>query len=286
MPDINEIKKIVVPIAYSYGVKRLYLFGSYAKGTASEKSDLVTTAGILCTQYYGLKNNIWALFIPYGMSVWHMFILRGSFREIPEELIESARLDGASHGKIFMRIAIPLARAGLLTVSLFNIFGLWNDFFLPQWLITDSAYQTLQKILYSMLSNAQQLLHNSEMSAYFDHITLPAETAKMAVTVLGGCGKQENTKPASDSGDESASSADMEEGEDEQANKPQEEADKGSTEPVSLRIVVYGDAGSRNVEFFKNEFHDKVLADTNIDMKVDLVPWGGGSDMRSCHCHH
>ncbi len=139
---------------------------------------------ILCTQYYGLKNNIWALFIPYGMSVWHMFILRGSFREIPEELIESARLDGASHGKIFTHIAIPLARAGLLTVSLFNIFGLWNDFFLPQWLITDSAYQTLQKILYSMLSNAQQLLHNSEMSAYFDHITLPAETAKMAVAVL------------------------------------------------------------------------------------------------------
>ena len=40
MPDINEIKRIVVPIAYSYGVKRLYLFGSYAKGTASEKSDV------------------------------------------------------------------------------------------------------------------------------------------------------------------------------------------------------------------------------------------------------
>ena len=40
MPDINEIKKIVVPIAYSYGVNRLYLFGSYAKGTANEKSDI------------------------------------------------------------------------------------------------------------------------------------------------------------------------------------------------------------------------------------------------------
>lgn len=40
MLDINEIKEIVVPIAYSYGVKRLYLFGSYAKGTASEKSDI------------------------------------------------------------------------------------------------------------------------------------------------------------------------------------------------------------------------------------------------------
>ena len=40
MTDISEIKKIVVPIACSYGVKRLYLFGSYAKGTANEKSDV------------------------------------------------------------------------------------------------------------------------------------------------------------------------------------------------------------------------------------------------------
>ena len=40
MLDINEIKKIIIPIAYSYGVKRLYLFGSYAKGTANEKSDI------------------------------------------------------------------------------------------------------------------------------------------------------------------------------------------------------------------------------------------------------
>ena len=40
MTDISEIKKIVVPIACSYGVKRLYLFGSYAKGTASEDSDV------------------------------------------------------------------------------------------------------------------------------------------------------------------------------------------------------------------------------------------------------
>ncbi len=40
MPDISEIQKAVIPIAHSYGVKRLYLFGSYAKGTANEKSDV------------------------------------------------------------------------------------------------------------------------------------------------------------------------------------------------------------------------------------------------------
>ena len=74
-----------------------------------------------------------------------------------------------------------------MTVSLFNIFGLWNDFFLPQWLITDSKYTTVQKMLYSMLSNVATLLNSSSSTAtmaLLEHITLPANTAKMAVTVL------------------------------------------------------------------------------------------------------
>ena len=113
-----------------------------------------------------------------------MFILRSSFRGIPGEVIESAKLDGASNSRIFATIAIPLARAGILTVSLFTVFGLWNDFYLPQWLTTKSELQTLQKILYNMLSNVQQLLHNSEMSSYLDKVTLPTQTAKMAVAVM------------------------------------------------------------------------------------------------------
>lgn len=139
---------------------------------------------ILCTQNYGLKNNLFALFIPYGMSVWNMFILRGNFRQVPEELVESAKLDGASHAQIFVRISIPLARAGIVTVSLFNVLSYWNDFYLPQWLITDSKYQTMQKLLYNMLSNAQALLQNSELQNLLGKVTPPTETAKMAVAVL------------------------------------------------------------------------------------------------------
>ncbi len=139
---------------------------------------------ILCTQYYGLKNNLFALFIPYGMSVWNMFILRGNFRQIPDELIESAKLDGASHGQIFTRISIPLARAGIVTVALFNVLAFWNDFYLPKWLITNSDYYTLQIILYNMLSNAQALLKNSELSELSQKVKIPTETAKMAVAVM------------------------------------------------------------------------------------------------------
>ena len=92
--------------------------------------------------------------------------------------------DGASHAQIFFRISIPLARSGIVTVALFNILTFWNDFYLPQWLISDSDYMTLQKMLYGMLSNAQALLKNSELSDVFSKITLPTETAKMAVAVM------------------------------------------------------------------------------------------------------
>ncbi|MGI6635468.1 MAG: carbohydrate ABC transporter permease [Christensenellales bacterium] len=139
---------------------------------------------ILCTQHYGLRNNLYALFIPYGMSVWNMFILRGNFRQIPEPLFESAKLDGASDAQIFVKISIPLARAGIITISLFNVLGFWNDFFLPKWLITESSMQTLQLLLYNMLSNAQALLRNSELSDLASKVVIPTQTAKMAVAVM------------------------------------------------------------------------------------------------------
>lgn len=139
---------------------------------------------ILCTQYYGLKNNIWALFIPYGMNVWNMFILRGNFRQVPPEILESAKIDGASNRQVFTRIAIPLAKSGIVTVALFNILTFWNDFYLSKWLITDSDYYTLQMILYNMLSNTQALLRDSSLSATLQNVVLPTETAKMAVAVM------------------------------------------------------------------------------------------------------
>lgn len=139
---------------------------------------------ILCTQYYGLKNNFWALFIPYGMSVWNMFILRGGFRGVPVELIEAAKLDGASHFKTFYMVSVPLARSSIVTIALFQVLGFWNDFHLPQWLIQKNSMYTLQKLLYNMLSNSLALLRDSELSNVMEKIEIPTETAKMAVAVM------------------------------------------------------------------------------------------------------
>ncbi len=187
---LGTIYSVTIVTCFAYSVtqkKEVFRFTralSFMAWFATIFSGGVLPWYILCTQNYGLRNNIWALFIPYGMNAFNMFIIRGDFRRIPEEMFESAKLDGASHGQIFTRIAIPLARSSITTVALFEILTFWNDFYLPQWLITDSDYNTIQKLLYGMLSNVTALLKNSELSSVFAHMTLPTETAKMAVAVM------------------------------------------------------------------------------------------------------
>lgn len=138
---------------------------------------------ILCTKYYGLQNNLWALFVPYGMNVFNMFILRNTFKSIPHELYEAARIDGASNGKIFVQIALPLAKVGMATVGLFTAIGLWNDYYLSLYLISQQKMYTLQRLLYQMTSNLQSL-YSGLTASTTTHFVPPQNTAKMAVMVL------------------------------------------------------------------------------------------------------
>lgn len=139
---------------------------------------------ILCTKYYGLQNNIWALILPYGMNVFYMFVLKSNFKAIPEELIEAAKIDGASDVRIFFTIALPLAKVGLVSVILFMALQYWNDFYLSLYLITNTELYNLQKLLYNMMANVSALLKSSTLQSAKDHIVLPSNTARMAMTMF------------------------------------------------------------------------------------------------------
>lgn len=139
---------------------------------------------ILTTQYYHLYNNIFALFIPSGLSVFNMFVVRNSFRAVPRELIEAATIDGASNFQIFTRIAIPLAKVGMVTIGLFTALGYWNDFSLSLYLITNSELYPVQKMLYSMMCNISFLTAGGVDASVVSNVVLPNNTAKMVLTVL------------------------------------------------------------------------------------------------------
>lgn len=139
---------------------------------------------ILCTKYYGLQNNIWALILPYGMNVFYMFVLKSNFKAVPEELMEAAKIDGASDTRVFFSISLPLAKVGLVSVILFMALQYWNDFYLSLYLVTKTDLYTLQKLLYNMMANISALLTNSTLQSAKDHIVLPSNTARMAMTVF------------------------------------------------------------------------------------------------------
>ncbi|MEK3772261.1 carbohydrate ABC transporter permease [Paenibacillus sp. FSL R5-0887] len=138
---------------------------------------------LVTTQFFGLKDSLAALILPYSINVFNMYLLRNFFKSIPHELLESAQIDGAGHGRIFMQMMLPLAKPGLVTISLFYALQYWNDFYLPLMLNNNPELYTMQYILYKMMANIQYLAANPS-GTMAGHVILPSQTIKMAITCI------------------------------------------------------------------------------------------------------
>lgn len=80
---------------------------------------------------FGLIRTLWPQIIPFMHNAFGVFLLRQYFMQVPEELIESARLDNASEWNILSRIMVPMAKPALATIALLSFVGHWNDYFWP-----------------------------------------------------------------------------------------------------------------------------------------------------------
>ena len=89
-----------------------------------------------------LKGTLWGLILPGLSGIYGMFLMKQFFAGIPKSLIESAKMDGASHFHIYWKIVLPLGKNALMLAGLFSFLGGWNDL---QWaqLIVGSADQKL-----------------------------------------------------------------------------------------------------------------------------------------------
>lgn len=84
----------------------------------------------LIVRQTGLINNMWALFIPGGVAVGNMIIVRNFFdNSIPREVVEAAEIDGASKWMTFLRIVVPLSRPIMAVMVVFSMVAYWNDWF-------------------------------------------------------------------------------------------------------------------------------------------------------------
>ena len=115
-------------------------------------------------RFLGLKNTIWALILPMCVSSFHIIILRTFFKtSVPDAIIESAKIDGASEWRLFLRIVLPISLPGIATIGLFLTLGYWNDWFNAMLYIDEPNLIPLQYLLIR-LENSMEFLANNATS--------------------------------------------------------------------------------------------------------------------------
>ncbi|WP_027092804.1 carbohydrate ABC transporter permease [Cohnella thermotolerans] len=143
---------------------------------------------LVYTQYFDMKNTIWALIVPnLLMSGFNILLMRTFFlTSVPDAVIESAGLDGAGQFRTFVSIVLPLSTPILATVGLFQGIGYWNDWFNGVIFITNPAYFSIQNILNRILMDIQ-FLSSSNMSSHVGDAmsSIPGTTVRMAIAVIG-----------------------------------------------------------------------------------------------------
>ncbi|WP_062108946.1 carbohydrate ABC transporter permease [Bacillus niameyensis] len=142
---------------------------------------------IVATQFLHIKDTIWALILPLSMNAFYIIIMRTFFiRSVPESILESARIDGASEWRTFFQIVFPLSLPGIATIALFSTLGYWNDWFNALLYIENPNLVPLQSLLMKIEANLEYMRQNVEISqmqsSLFD--TIPADAAKMAMVVI------------------------------------------------------------------------------------------------------
>lgn len=104
-------------------------------------------------QEFGLLNTLAALILSGAVSGFSILLMRNFFQSIPMDMLDAAQIDGAGHFRCFWRIFMPLSKAGLATVTLFEFVGRWNNLLTTLLLINNSSKNTLQVALYGLVAH-------------------------------------------------------------------------------------------------------------------------------------
>ena len=167
----------------TYRYKRilsLYIFFGMLFSGGMVASYIWTTNGL------HLKNSFWVLILPYTASVWNILLMKGYMSSIPDEMIESAKVDGAKEIMIFTKIVVPVPKPAIATLSLLYALQYWNDWMLPMLYIDDAHLVNLQYMLQKILKNMEYL--NSADAIQYGGATvgqnIPTLGMRMAMCLL------------------------------------------------------------------------------------------------------
>lgn len=145
---------------------------------------------IVNTRYLNLGNTIWIYILPHLANAFHIIIIRTFFQELPNDIVESAKIDGAREIRIFFQMIIPLSKPVIATIALLTLLGRWNDWNTSLIYIKSKNLYSLQYLLQKTLMEAQfikDMATNSPVVGidFSDSSSnIPTETIKFAMCIV------------------------------------------------------------------------------------------------------
>ncbi|GGF60225.1 sugar ABC transporter permease [Paenibacillus albidus] len=140
---------------------------------------------ILMTRYLNLMDTYTVLIFPGLMTPFLIILMKNFIRSaVPEEVFESAKIDGANDFKIYYRIVLQLSMPGIATVGLFLALAYWNDWFLSSLFINDQNMYQLQFYLYNIINSIQFISQMGAGTGISLGTDLPTESTKMAMAII------------------------------------------------------------------------------------------------------
>ncbi|MFI6036152.1 carbohydrate ABC transporter permease [Streptomyces sp. NPDC051315] len=163
---IISILVTLVGTLFSMTVSVLCAYGLSRSGSLGHRWILMTllatmffSAGLIPTyllvQTLGLTDSYLALILPSALSVFNVLVLRGFFMGISQELIDSARIDGAGDFRILWQIVMPLSRAVLAVITLFYAVGYWSAWFNASLYLNDQDMMPLQNVMIQLVQKQE-----------------------------------------------------------------------------------------------------------------------------------
>lgn len=190
---LNSVIVTVVGVVYNM---LMTSFGAYAMTKKDLPGRKVFLTLILITMFFGggaipfyivlsdlgFENNLLGIIIPFGVNTFNMILLRNFFSNVPGEVIESAKIDGAGEMRILFGMVIPLSLAGLATIAMFYFVERWNDWYWPLLLLTEDDLKTLPLRLREFLGQTNNAKDDGADGGYsFD---LSRNYATVIITII------------------------------------------------------------------------------------------------------
>ena len=142
---------------------------------------------MMWTQTFHIRNTLWALLIPgLMMGAFNVIMMRTYFTQnIPDAVIEAARIDGANEFRILYGIVLPMALPIIATIGMLVGLAYWNDWMNGLYYINDDNLYSIQVLLQKIQRNLDQLRQQAQGGGNMNAAELPSTAVRMALTVMG-----------------------------------------------------------------------------------------------------